>query len=201
MVFSQIMDRASEKLEVKVFNVDTAVANERWMAIKKAGPFKYKNKALGCALCKKVDVCAQKCPQSTQECTWCPGFCPQAVNATCIPFGQAVTLSQDEDVVFCEMGQKGLSACCCLCPVVYCGGIPPGSPLQFSCAAAALTTVQRERLKKAYAIKDDTPAPGGFFCYPCALWHQHTFLQEMALLGKKGDKLDAPLNPVPQESV
>ena len=78
---------------------------------------KYKNKALGCVLCKKVEFCAQKCPESTQDCTWCPGFCPQAVNATCIPFGQTVTLVQGEEAKCCEMGDKGLAACCCLCPV------------------------------------------------------------------------------------
>lgn len=159
---------------------------------------KYKNKALGCVLCKKVEFCAQKCPESTQDCTWCPGFCPQAVNATCIPFGQTVTLVQGEEAKCCEMGDKGLAACCCLCPVVYCFGVPPAAPINFSCAAAALVTAQRERLKAAYEIKDDKPAFGGFLCYCCALWHQHVFLQEMALAGAKG--LDTPLAPAGEDA-
>jgi hypothetical protein len=120
------------------------------------------------------------------------------VNATCIPFGQTVTLVQGEEAKCCEMGDKGLAACCCLCPVVYCFGVPPAAPINFSCAAAALVTAQRERLKAAYEIKDDKPAFGGFLCYCCALWHQHVFLQEMALAGAKG--LDTPLAPAGEDA-
>ena len=90
------------------------------------------------------------------------------------------------------------AACCCLCPVVYCLGVPPAAPVNFSCAAAALVTAQRERLKAAYEIKDDKPAFGGFLCYCCALWHQHVLLQEMALAGAKG--LDTPLAPAGEDA-
>ena len=91
------------------------------------------------------------------------------------------------------MGAKGLTACLCLGPFVYWGSCPSGLPVAFSCVAAFLSSIQRERIVQAYGIEDSGFESDyqkyfwRYICYCCAVWHQHVFLHEMATHGAEED--------------
>ena len=189
-------------IEIKPFNVEPRMAQMRWDEIRRENPLMYRNRHLGCFLCKHIDPLRACCPAPLQECTLFPLLFPIATHITFLPFGQAVTSARHEKVCCCSLGTQGCIACSALAwPFYFCAWPAPlaccVSPVIFSFTGAFLTAYQRYKIIKAYGIDDDHL--DDYFgdhvgsdacklaldccCYPCAAWHQNVFLQEMRAFG------------------
>ena len=125
----------------------------------------YRNRHLGCFLCKYVDPLRACCPAPLQECTFFPLLFPIATHLTFLPFGQAVTSARHEELCWppaccCNLGAQGCVACSALAwPFYFCAWPAPlaccVSPVIFSFTGAFLTAYQRYKIIKAYGIDDD----------------------------------------------
>ena len=193
-------------IEIKPFRVEPRLAQMRWEQIRVDGPWFYRNRHLGCFLCKHVDPLRACCPAPLQECTFFPLLFPIATHLTFLPFGQAVTSARHEELCWppaccCNLGAQGCVACCSLAGPFFLCAYPPlaccASPVVFSFTGAFLTAYQRYKIIKAYGIDDDhlddyfgdhvgsdaCKLALDCVCYPCAAWHQNVFLQEMRSFG------------------
>jgi hypothetical protein len=199
---NRFLDWMKGFIEIKPFKVEPRMAQMRWEHIWAEGPLLYRNRHLGCFLCKHVDPLRACCPAPLQECTFFPMLFPIATQLTFLPFGQAVTSARHEEVHCCGLGAQGCVACSALAwPILICT-IPPyplnlALPVWISWPAAFLTAYQRYKIIKAYGIDDDHL--DDYFgdhigsdacklaldccCYPFTAWHQNVFLQEMRAFG------------------
>ena len=194
-------------IEIKPFRVEPRLAQMRWEQIRNDGPWFYRNRHLGCFVCKHVDPLRECCPAPLQECTCFPLLFPIATHITFLPFGQAVTSARHEELCWppaccCNLGAQGCVACSALAwPFYFCAWPAPlaccVSPVIFSFTGAFLTAYQRYKIIKAYGIDDDhlddyfgdhvgsdaCKLALDCVCYPCSAWHQNVFLQEMRSFG------------------
>ena len=105
---NRFLDWMKGFIEIKPFKVEPRLAQMRWDEIRAENPLLYRNRHLGCFLCKHVDPLRACCPAPLQECTFFPLLFPIATHMTFLPFGQAVTSARHEELL--------LAACLLLQP-------------------------------------------------------------------------------------
>ena len=102
----------------------------------------------------------------TDQCKWCPFFCPMSVAGTCCAAGKIVTMVEREDPIVCGLGPSGM--CCCFVSNALFG--PPGWILTGA--------VLRKRVIDKFNVEEEGNPILNCCCFPCSYFQMFVSLTE-----------------------